>query len=358
MNVIKVIMAAFSILAALDYITGNHLKIGKEFERGILMTGTLALGMSGMIILAPLIAVVLSPILSVISRFTPFDPSVFVGIFLANDMGGAPLSMQIAESSQMGYFSGLVIASMMGATISFSLPMVLVATGKKQQSSIMTGLMCGICVVPFGCFISGLMVGMDILTLLINMIPLVIISAVLSFGLLKKPNLCIKLASVFAVIIKTVIVLGLSVGITEFLIGRDIVPHTDSLENSFSVVLNATAVMTGAFPLIAVLRRVIHKPLCRVCKKTGINEVSAVGFISSLATNLTTFSMMDEMDDKGLMLNSAFSVSASFCFAGHLAFTMSFNPDFVPAVIVGKLVSGIVAVFVASLVYKKKFSNA
>ena len=63
--------------------------------------------------------------------------------------------------------------------------------------------------------------------------------------------------------------------------------------------------------------------------------------------------MMKDMDDKGVVLNSAFAVSAAFTFAGHLAFTMSFNADCLPAVIVGKLVAGICAVLVALLIYKK-----
>jgi ethanolamine transporter len=59
------------------------------------------------------------------------------------------------------------------------------------------------------------------------------------------------------------------------------------------------------------------------------------------------------MDDKGVVLNSAFAVSAAFTFAGHLAFTMSFNADYILPVIVGKLVAGIFAVIVAQFMYSK-----
>ena len=85
----------------------------------------------------------------------------------------------------------------------------------------------------------------------------------------------------------------------------------------------------------------------------GVNEKSALGFMASLATNVTTFGMMDSMDDKGVMLNSAFAVSAAFVFAGHMAFTMSFNADYYPAVMVGKVVAGVTSVFVANLIYRK-----
>jgi ethanolamine transporter len=62
---------------------------------------------------------------------------------------------------------------------------------------------------------------------------------------------------------------------------------------------------------------------------------------------------MKDMDDKGTVLNSAFAVSAAFTFAGHLAFTLANNPDFVVSVIIGKLIAGITALFVANFIYNK-----
>ena len=78
-----------------------------------------------------------------------------------------------------------------------------------------------------------------------------------------------------------------------------------------------------------------------------------LGFVGSLATNVTTFGMMRDMDDQGVVLNSAFAVSAAFAFAGHLAFTMSFNESYVLPVIAGKLVAGIFAVVIARFMYAK-----
>ena len=91
----------------------------------------------------------------------------------------------------------------------------------------------------------------------------------------------------------------------------------------------------------------------KISKKVGMNEVSALGFVGTLATNVTTFGMMRDMDDKGVVLNSAFAVSAAFTFAGHLAFTMSFNADYLVPVIVGKLVAGVFAVAIAQFMYSK-----
>ena len=58
MNYVTLVMAAFAVLGALDCILGNRLGLGKEFERGLSMFGTLALSMIGMIVLAPVLAVI------------------------------------------------------------------------------------------------------------------------------------------------------------------------------------------------------------------------------------------------------------------------------------------------------------
>lgn len=358
MSVISIVMLVFSVVGALDYLTGNHLGVGKEFERGVLIMGTMILSMVGMIVLAPLIAAWIEPVLRAVSDKIPFfEPSVIAGSLLANDMGGAPLSMELAKTPTAGYFNGLVVGSMMGATISFSLPLALGVTKPEQRSNIMLGLMAGIAAIPVGCIVSGLMLGMSLTALAMSVVPLVLFSVILTIGLLKIPRICIRIFNVFGIIIKVIIVMGLLVGIAEFTLGLDI-PHTAPVEEGVMVCFNATAVMTGAFPLLALLSKLIKKPMKRVSEKVGMNEVSALGFVGTLATNVTTFGMMRDMDDKGVVLNSAFAVSAAFTFAGHLAFTMSFNGAYVVPVIIGKLVAGVCAVAVARLLYAKMSRNA
>jgi len=177
-------MAAFAILGALDLMIGNRLGLGKEFEKGLMMLGNLALSMIGMIVLAPLFAYLLSSPLKAFSQMIPIDPSSFIGSLLANDMGGATLSLQLANDPEIGYFNGLVVGSMMGATVSFTLPFVMGATEKAQRKNILLGILCGVCTVPIGCFVSGIICGINILTLIINLTPLLLLSIILVLGLL------------------------------------------------------------------------------------------------------------------------------------------------------------------------------
>jgi len=67
MNVISWVMAMFAALGAIDRIIGNKLGLGEEFEKGIELVGALMLSMVGMIVLSPLFAWLLTPIMNVMT---------------------------------------------------------------------------------------------------------------------------------------------------------------------------------------------------------------------------------------------------------------------------------------------------
>ena len=77
--------SVFFVLGGTDYILHNRFGLGAEFEKGILAAGRLLLCMAGFIVLAPVIAALLSPVISPIFRSVGWDPSVFALLVVAND---------------------------------------------------------------------------------------------------------------------------------------------------------------------------------------------------------------------------------------------------------------------------------
>lgn len=352
MSPITIIMLTFSMLGILDLIFGNKFGLGAQFERGIMLIGPMAMSMIGMLVLAPLIAHVLQPVVDWIATFLPIEPSVIPSMILANDMGGAPLALEFATNEGVGYFNGLIVAAMMGATVSFTLPFALGVVEKEKQEPLLLGLLCGIVMVPVGAFVAGLILKLPLTDLLASVIPLLLFAAVLAVLLFLFPYGCLKVFKIFGAAIKVLVLIGLGIGIFEALSGLDIVPHTAPITEGFTICANAAIVLSGAFPLVYILSKILEKPMQAVSRKLGINSTSALGLLSTLATCVTALSNMKDMDEKGAMLNSAFSVSAAFVFGGHLAFTMSINAGYVVGMIVGKLIAGIGALFVAALLYK------
>lgn len=354
--ILSYILAGFAILGGIDYFLGNKFGIGKEFERGIMLLGTMMLTMVGMIVISPLLAELMKPVTDAMNGM--LDPSLLPAVILANDMGGAHLAVSVAGSELVGVYHALIVAAMMGATISFTIPFALGAV-KERKREMLLGLLCGIVTIPVGAFLGGLILGIPFLVLLVNLLPLAAISAVIAFGVLKFPDACVRIFGAFGILIKAVVVFGLVVGIFEFLTKIDIIPHTYDIGVGGDIIVNAACTMAGAFPLVAIITRLLKRPLTKLGPKLGMNEKSVVGFLSTVAASAITFGVMDDMDEKGAMLNSAFAVSAAWTIAGHLAFTMAFTeeqgitiPTLLPAYFVAKLTAGVLAVALAVLIYR------
>lgn len=354
MNIITVVVIVFSLLGALDRIIGGRFGLGKEFEKGFGLLGTMALSMIGMIVITPWLASVLEPVFSFVWKYLHIDPSVVPAMLFANDMGGAPLAAQIAVNKQIGGFNALIVSSMMGVTISFTIPFALGIVKFEQHKELFLGVLCGIVAIPLGCFVSGLMLRIPLGALLIDLLPLLIFAGIIGFGILKYPDACIKIFSGFAVFIRGLITVGLVIGMIRFLTGKELVNPISTLEEGAMICVNASVVLAGAFPFMWIVSKLLRKPLCYIGDKMGINEVSALGFASTLVSSAPTFGLLYKMDEKGVVLNSAFSVSAAFVFGGHLAFTMAFDQDYIPAMMVGKLVAGVLAIIVTHYVYESK----
>jgi ethanolamine transporter len=186
------------------------------------------------------------------------------------------------------------------------------------------------------------------------MLPLLVISVIITLGLIFFQKITLVIFRIFGQFIRIVIVVGLALGLFTFVTGVQIHPILDGYENCAMISVNATAIMAGAFPLLFCLSKALKKALRKMGSKLGINEASAMGFVSTVATSMATFEMMDDMDSRGVMLNSAFAISAGFVLAGHLAFTFALCPDMAGPMMVGKLVSGVAAVVFAMILFKNK----
>lgn len=357
MSYITIIVVIFSCLAAIDRIFGSKLGLGKEFDKAFMLLGTMSLSMIGMIVISPFIAGLLKPVSDVLGNFLHIDPSVIPASLFANDMGGAPLAVELGLNEKLAMFNALVVSSMMGCTVSFTIPFSLGVVKKEQHKELILGLLCGIVTIPLGCFVSGLMCKLPVVTLLIDLIPLVIFSAIVGAGLVLFPEISVKIFKVFGVFITTVITIGLAFGIIRFLTGYEVIKGLATFEEGAMVCVNAAVVLSGTFPFMYALSKVLSKPLRKLSGVIGIDEISIVGLLSCIASNATSFGMMDKMGKKGTVLNSAFAVSAAFTVGSHLAFTMAFeggiHSDYVVPLMVGKLTAGVLALFVASVIYAR-----
>lgn len=346
-EIIIYIMAVFAVLGALDRIFGNRLGLGEKFEEGIMAIGVLAISMVGMISLAPVLADILQPIVVPVFQFLGADPAMFVGAILANDMGGAPLARELALDPDAGNFGGLIVGAMLGGTIVFTIPTALGILEKSDHKYMATGVLAGVITVPIGAFAGGLAAGYSVIMIFKNLVPIIMIALLIALGLWKCENAMIKGFSYFGKFIVAVITIGLVAGIVEALTGIVLIPGMTPISEGFKVVADIAIVLSGAFPMVHVLTKVLRKPLMKMGRLLGINEVAAAGMVASLANSVPMFNMVKDMDNRGKVINMAFATSAAFVFGDHLGFTAGFNAEMILPMIVGKLVGGIAAVMAA-----------
>lgn len=353
MNFIAIIVLIFSFLGAIDWILGNKFGLGKEFEKGFSLFGTMTLSMMGIIVVAPAIGEILMPLFERFYNLSGIDPSVIPASVFANDMGGMQLARVVCKNESIGNFNAFITSSMMGCVISFTIPLSLSMVKKHQHKDMLFGLLCGIATIPIGDFAAGLLCGINPFSLIMNLLPLIIIAVIVGLGLVFLPKVCIKCFEVFGFFMKLLATVGLVCAIFTFLTKVTINQHFDTLENASFICVNACVTLSGTLPFMFVISKLLKKPFKRFGSLLGINNVSATAFLNTLVTNVSTFSVMEKMDRKGVVLNSAFAVSAAFAFGGHLALTLAYDGRYVAPMIVGKIISGICAVILAFLLYKE-----
>ena len=353
-EILIAVMAAFAILGGLDRIFGNRFGLGQEFENGILAMGSLALAMVGIITLSPVLAQVLTPVAGPIYSFLGADPAMFAGTILACDMGGGSLAQAMTENPQAALLGGVICGSMLGATVVFTIPVALGILSEQDRPFLAKGILCGVVTVPVGILVGGLVAGFPIIMVLRNLIPIVLIAALIALGLWKAEKAMIKGFGWFGKGVVALITVGLVCAIVESLTGFVLIPGMAPIEDGFLTAGAIAIVLAGAFPLVFIITKLLKKPLMKFGRLLGINDTAAAGLIATLANSIATFGMAKDMDDRGKVVNIAFAVSAAFVFGDHLGFTAGFAPEMLPAMIVGKLAGGISAIAVAMLLTRKK----
>lgn len=365
-TVIVGIMTLFALAGIIDSVfLKNRLGLGAEFQRGIEMIGPLCLAIVGIIALVPEMAWVIEKTLTPVYKSLGLDPSMAVTSILAIDMGGYQLASSVAVDPLVGEWAGIVYGSMMGATIVFTIPVGLAAIEKKDVGAFSKGILYGVAAIPFGTFVGGLILGIPVLTVLVNLILPAVFSVIIIVCLALWQKQTTAVFRGFSVIINVIAMLGLGLAMVKDLV---LVPLSDNGVFDISAVpffnrLGSTGegigvagsvglVLSGALPFIFCLNKWLKKPLSVASKRFGLTETGITGFLLSCANNMAMFATMSKMKDNEKIINTAFAVCAAFVIGDHLAFTAANAPDAIGAMMLAKAVSGIIAVLIAVLFTK------
>ncbi|MCG8483476.1 MAG: ethanolamine utilization protein EutH [Clostridia bacterium] len=351
------IVLVFAVIGVLDKITGNRYGYGKEFEKGFGVMGPLAISTLGVISIAPVMAKVLKPILVPIYSFLGADPSMFATTILACDMGGYSLAMELAQNEQSGLFSGLLLGSMLGPTITFMIPVALGIIRKEDYDYLAKGILIGIITIPIGCFAGGIVAGFDTMLIIHNLVPVIIVAVVFAVGLMAIPNRMIKGLKIFGQCIYAMVVLSTIIIVIQTLTKITIIQGMAPIWDGIKIVTNTAIILSGTFPLLFFIQKIFNKQIDGLGRLLNIGNTATIGLISVQTTCIVMFENFHEMDEHGKLLNMTYSVSGNALLGGHLAFTLAVYPQMLLPVLVGKFVAAVTAILIANKLYYKKHNK-
>lgn len=347
-QIIMCIMAFGVLLGGADRMLGNKFGYGEKFENGFRMLGPVGLSMAGIICLAPLLSTGLGAVVGPVCSLLHMDPGIF-GSILAIDMGGYVMAVELAEDPVLGQFFGIIVSAIFGCTIVFSIPVGLGFISEEERPYFTRGILLGLTAMPFAIIAGGLMLGLGFGTILWNCLPILLISALLAIGVLKKPDAMMKGFQTFARLIQIIATLGLTLAAISHLTGITFLTNMPPLQEAMQTVSSICIVMLGSMPLAELIQRLMKVPFQWIGEKTGLNGASTTALLLGLVSATPALAMIPEMNKRGKVVISACLVSCVCTFGAHFAFTNNMEPDMVPALLTAKLVGGILGGIIALL---------
>lgn len=346
-SIVTFIVGVFFVIGLIDYGFNNKLGLGNFLEDGVKAMGSLAISMAGILSLTPFISKFANDYVVPYFLDKPIDTSIITSSILAVDMGAFKIAEEIGKNKEMVLFSGTLVSSIIGCTISFTIPLALGIINKKDINIFCKGILCGIITTPIGLFIGGLLLKIELKTILINLLPIIIISIIIGISLLKFQDKVIK---IFNYIANTIIIIGL-IGfsiqgfssITGIVILKDLLP----LKEALNIVGRIALFLGGANVLLEIIKKIFKKWFNRLGKLLKINEDSIGTLIGSLASAVIVFNNFYKLDNRGKVITAAFSVAGAYVLGGQLAYVAVEGKEVVPIYIITKLISGIAAIALA-----------
>ncbi len=355
-KLIMIIMAVFFVLGALDRFFGGKLGMGAEFERAFGLMGPTALSALGILAFAPVIAAALKRPVSAVFSLIGADPAMFPAMLMSCEVS-YPLSAELAADSDIALFGGLIVGSVMGFVISFTIPVACGLIRKKDCRPFAAGILAAYCVDPIACFVGGIAMGLEPLTVLINLIPVIILALIIIFCLLFIPETIIRVFRAFAKLLLGVITLGLCAAAVEAMTGIVLIPGMNPIRDGFVTVGTIVLSLGGSLPLLYVLRKLLSRPLAALGRLLGINDVSMLSIVIALTSLVPGYSQYSLMNNRGRVIYSAISASIGCVLGCHLGFTSGVDRSVVAPMLTAKFLAGLLALAAGAFFSRRLFSR-
>ena len=349
---IMLVMAVGAALGGLDRLAGNRFGLGKKFEEGFMLLGPTALSMAGILCLTPVLSGWLGAVVAPLYRALGLDPAMFAGI-LALDMGGYPMAMSLAADPAVGRYAGIVVGAILGCTITFTIPVGMGMLSEGERDGFAKGTLYGLAVMPLALWLGGVLCGLSPLNALKQLLPVLLLSALLMAGIRFRPAGAVRAFRGFAEGLRWLITIGLILGAAQYMTGFVILPGLMPIEEAMATVSSIGVVLLGSLPTAELFTRALRRPLEKLGAKLGLNGASMAGLLLTPISLLPMLALMKDMDGRGRAVNAAAALCSTSALAAHLGFTVSQEPAMLAPLLAAKLVGGALGAAAALLASRR-----
>ncbi|AHM56073.1 YxeR [Peptoclostridium acidaminophilum DSM 3953] len=350
MNVFIILMLLLACVGLFDKILGGRWDLSKEFDKGLALMGPMALSIVGLYCIGITAVQANATAIAELAEVLPFDSSVIIGSILATDLGGYAISKNIAATPLLGLFSGVIVASSLGCAVSFQLPVSLATIPKEEVGPMMNGLLLGIITIPAGLLAGGIMLGLTVSELAVNIAPVALLCLLLAMFFVKAAKATMMVMSFVGYAIRAASFAMFAVVIAGLFVPAWRIADMALVSEILVILAKMTAVVCGSMVLSRLAIMYCKRPIGWMSRKLDINEKSVMGLLLSLTTSLSMLPLFSQMDRRGKAMNAAFTVSGAYMLGGQLAFIGSVESiDVVSIYMVSKLVGGVCALIAAAL---------
>lgn len=363
---------------AVASIVSEDSELGRQFLEGINAIGPIFLPVAGIMAAAPFLTKIVTIIFGPVFQWLGADPAIAATSIVAVDMGGYQLADMLAQSRE-SWIMAMVTGFMSGATIVFSIPVALKMIRREDRDYLALGMMSGFLMIPVGVLISSLIISLtnplirqnvatageaayqldlNIGLILHNLLPLTVLCVGIALGLMYIPKIMIKGFNWFGKFMDSALRIIVVSCIIEYFTGfftsvfgvwgfEPIIADEKDIVRALEVSGYIGIMLCGAFPMVYLLRKYLAKPLDLVGRKLGLSVDAVAGILACAANALALFSMIEKMQPEDKVKCLAFCVCSAFLIGDHLSFTANFQPSLILPVLTGKLIAGILSVYVA-----------
>ena len=378
-NLVVYLIMLFAFIGAVCSIYNEDSEIGKQFLNGIYSIGPIFLPVAGVMAASPYITAFVGTVFGTVFLLFGADPAIAATTFIAVDMGGYQLADVLAQSRE-SWIMAMITGFMAGATIVFSIPVALKMLEKSDRKYFALGTMAGFFTIPVGvlagtliCYftnpfirenintaeVSNYQLQFEFTEIIFNLIPLTIICLIIAIGLFYVPQKMIKGFIVFGKIMDSLLRLVFVFCVIEYFTGfftsifgswgfEPIIADEEDINRALEVSGYIGIMLCGVFPLVYVIKRYLSKPLIILGNKFGLSLDATAGLLAGAANVLALFALIKDMKPEDKVKTIAFSVTSAFLIGDHLAFTANFQPNMILPVMCGKLLAGLLAVYIAN----------